>query len=148
MDVSLVEVTAENVHDVLALDVAPEQAGYVAANARSIAEAHFEPRAWFRAIAADDEVVGFAMVYRDAAAGQFYVWRFMIDARHQGRGYGRRAMELLLDEARSDGVEVASLSVVPGDGSAVDFYRRLGFEETGDVDEGEIVMRLRLADPA
>ena len=81
--------------------MAQEQSSYVATNAKSIAEAYFEPKAWFRAIGAGDELVGFAMVYRDPAAGIFYVWRFMIDARHQGRGYARRAMALLLDEARA-----------------------------------------------
>jgi diamine N-acetyltransferase len=144
-EVTLREITAETVRDVTALAVAPEQQGYVASNANSIAEAYFEPKAWFRAIAAGDELVGFAMVYRDPEAGQFYVWRFMIDARHQRHGYGRRAMELLVEEARGDGVAEVTLSVVPGDRSAREFYARLGFEETGQVHEGEVEMRLALS---
>jgi len=139
--VELREITAETVRQVTALAVAPEQQGLVASNAVSIAEAHFEPKAWFRAVAAGDELVGFVMVYRDRAARTFYVWRFMIDAQHQGRGYGRRALELLLDEARSDGATDVTLSVVPGERSAQDFYARLGFEETGEVHGGEVVMR-------
>jgi diamine N-acetyltransferase len=144
-DVELREITAETVRVVTALRVAPEQEGYVAANAISIAEAYYEPKAWFRAVAAGEELVGFAMVYRDPLAGEFYVWRFMIDARHQGRGYGRRAMELLIDEARRDGAEHVTLSVVPGDRSARDFYAALGFEETGKVEDGEVEMRLPLS---
>jgi diamine N-acetyltransferase len=143
-DVSLRELTKDNVRDVLDLDVAADQSSYVATNAKSIAEAHFEPKAWFRAIAAGEVLVGFAMVYRDPAAGEFYVWRFMVDARHQGRGYGRRAMELLFEEARADGATEVVLSVVPGEHSALDFYRRLGFEETGKIDHGELEMRLPL----
>ena len=146
MDVALVEVTRDNVNDVLELSVAPEQVSYVATNAKSIAQAHFEPKAWFRAIAAGDELVGFAMVYRDPDAGTFYLWRFMVDARFQGRGFGRRAMELLVDEARLEGLDEMTLNVVPGDHSALEFYRRLGFEETGDVDYGELRMRLALGD--
>ena len=142
--ISLREVTKDNVREVVALEVAQEQSSYVATNAKSIAEAYFEPKAWFRAIGAGDELVGFAMVYRDPAAGTFYVWRFMIDARHQGRGYGRRAMELLLDEARADGAREITLSVVPGEHSALDFYRRLGFEETGKIEHGELELRLSL----
>ena len=84
------------------------------------------------------------MVYRDPAAGIFYVWRFMIDARHQGRGYARRAMALLLDEARADGAREITLSVVPGEHSALDFYRGLGFEETGKIEHGELELRLLL----
>lgn len=48
--VSLHEITADTVRAVCALEVSPEQRGFVAPNAVSIAEAHFEPRAWFRAI--------------------------------------------------------------------------------------------------
>jgi diamine N-acetyltransferase len=141
--VELREITGETVRQVTALAVTPEQASYVASNAVSIAQAHFEPKAWFRAVAAGDELVGFVMVYRDPGV-RFYVWRFMIDARHQGRGYGRRALELLLDEARLDGAAEMTLSVVPGEHSALDFYRRLGFIETGEVHEGEHELRLEL----
>ncbi len=144
MDVSLREVTAANVDDVLALEVAPDQAGYVATNAKSIAQAHFEPKAWFRAVAAGDELVGFVMVYRVPETPEFYIWRFMIDARHQGRGYGARALELVLDEARSDGVPEVTLSVAPGEHSALGFYRKFGFAETGEVAHGQLVMRLAL----
>ncbi len=145
-DVELREITSETVRTVTALAVAPDQTGYVASNANSIAEAYFEPKAWFRAISAGDELVGFAMVYRDPGAGEFYVWRFMVDERHQGKGYGKRAMELLVEEARSDGASAVTLSVVPGDNSARDFYVRLGFEETGTVHGGEVEMRLPLGD--
>jgi diamine N-acetyltransferase len=145
-EITLREITADTVRQVTALEVAPDQQGLVASNANSIAEAYFEPKAWFRAIAAGDELVGFAMVYRDPTASTFYVWRFMIDARHQGKGYGRRAMELLVEEARRDGAPAVTLSVVPRAGSARAFYARLGFEETGAVHEGEVEMRLVLDD--
>jgi diamine N-acetyltransferase len=143
--VELREITSETVRQVTALAVAPDQEGYVASNAISIAEAYFEPKAWFRAIAAGDELVGFAMVYRDATVGEFYVWRFMIDARHQGHGYGRRAVELLVEEARGDGAERVTLSVVPGDRSAIEFYKRLGFVETGEIHGQEIELALQLS---
>ena len=147
LEVTLRTITSETVRAVTALAVAPEQEAYVAPNAVSIAEAHFEPKAWFRAIAAGDELVGFVLVYRDPEEQEFYVWRLMVDARHQGRGYGRRAMELLLEEARADGASAVTLSVVPGDASALGFYRRIGFGETGEVDDGEVVMRLGLGSP-
>jgi diamine N-acetyltransferase len=144
MDVSLREVTRENLFDVLALAVAPEQEAYVSANAKSIAEAHFEPKAWFRAIAGDDELVGFVMVYRDPAEREFYIWRFMVDTRFQGRGYGRRAAELLLQEARADGADEVTLNVRPGEHSALVFWQKLGFEETGEIHQGQLLLRLSL----
>ena len=35
-------------------------------------------------------------------------------------------------------------SVVPGEGSPLGFYEGLGFVPTGEIDEGESVMRLKL----
>jgi diamine N-acetyltransferase len=125
------------------LAVEPEQEPFVATNARSIAEAHFEPHAWFRAVYAGDAPVGFVMAYRDPPE-TFWVWRFMIDAAHQGKGYGRRALELLVDEARKDGVGEVKLSYHPGERSPHEFYTRFGFVDTGEFEEGEIVMRLAL----
>lgn len=127
----------------LDLAVRPEQEPYVATNARSIAEAHFEPRAWFRAVYADEVPVGFVMAYRDPPK-TFWVWRFMIAAAHQSKGYGRRALELLVEEARKDSVDEVRLSFHPGEHSPQDFYTRFGFEDTGELEGGEIVMRLAL----
>ena len=146
-EVTLREITADTVRQVTALEVGPEQHGLVASNANSIAQAYFEPKAWFRAVAAGDDLVGFVMVYRDPEAKTFYVWRFMIDARHQGKGYGRRAMELVLEEARRDGASEVTLSVVPGDHSALGFYSKLGFADTGKVHGSEVEMALTLVPP-
>ena len=132
--VELREITRDSLRAVLDLAVAPEQEPYVATNARSIAEAHFEPRAWFRAVYADDDPVGFVMAFRDPPK-EFWVWRFMIDAGHQGKGYGRRALELLLGEARQDSLEEVKLSYHPGEHSPHAFYAGLGFVDTGEVEE-------------
>jgi diamine N-acetyltransferase len=144
-ETSLREITKETVRLVTALDVGPDQDGLVAPNSVSIAEAHFEPKAWFRAIYHGDEPAGFAMVWRDPAERVFYIWRFMVDARFQGKGVGRRALELLLEEARADGVEEVTLSVVPGPHSAIEFYERCGFATTGEMHGGEAEMKLTLA---
>jgi diamine N-acetyltransferase len=144
-DTTLREITKKTVRSITALDVGPDQQGLVAPNAISIAEAYFEPKAWFRAIYFGEEPAGFAMVHRDPDEREFYIWRFMVDARFQGRGVGGRALELLLDQARADGVDEVTLSVVPGDRSAMGFYEKYGFEATGVVEHGEAEMRLRLA---
>jgi diamine N-acetyltransferase len=36
-------------------------------------------------------------------------------------------------------------SWVPGERGPEEFYRKLGFERTGEVEDGEVVARLRLA---
>lgn len=143
--VTLREVTAETVRAVCALEVAPEQRGFVAPNAISIAQAHFEPKAWFRAVYAGDEPVGFAMLYEDVEKEEYFLWRFMIAAEHQGKGYGRRALDLVVERVLSlPGASELLTSYVPGEAGPKDFYLRYGFVETGEVDEGEHVIRLEL----
>ncbi len=143
--VELVAVTRESVRAICRLAVAPDQRGFVAPNAISFAEALFEPKAWHRAIHADGVPVGFVMVYEDPAASTYFLWRFMIDARHQGRGYGARAIELLVGHVRTrPGATELKTSWVPGSGGPEPFYLRIGFEPTGEIDEGEVVARLAL----
>lgn len=143
--VTLREITAETVRAICQLEVAPEQHGYVAPNAVSIAQAHFAPKAWFRAVYADDVPVGFVMLSVDAEAGEYYLWRFMIAAEHQGKGYGRRALDLTVAYVRGlpRATELLS-SFVPGEAGPRAFYLGYGFEETGAVEDGEHVIRLVL----
>lgn len=143
--VSLREITAETVRRICALEVAESQRAFVAPNAISIAQAHFEPRAWFRAIYAGEEPVGFAMLEIDLDKHSYYLWRFMIDHRQQGKGFGKRALELVVEHVRALPEATAlELSYHPGPGEPAPFYARLGFEETGRIEEGERVMRLTL----
>ena len=150
--VTLREVTGATVRAVCALEVAPDQRGLVAPNAFSIAQAYFEAAAWFRAIHAGDTPVGFVMLHDPTRTpapedpATCLLWRFMIDARHQRRGYGAAAIAQLIDHARTlQGVTAFGLSFVPAANSARDFYARFGFRETGAIDDGEVVMKLALA---
>jgi diamine N-acetyltransferase len=144
-DVALLEVTGSTVRSICLLQVAPSQRRFVAPNAVSFAEAMFEPKAWFRAITADDVPVGFAMLSIDEPEPEYYLWRFMIDERYQGRGYGRAAIALVIDHVRTlPRATELLVSWVPMDGGPEPFYLGLGFEPTGELDEDEIVARIRL----
>jgi diamine N-acetyltransferase len=144
-EVTLREITAETVRAICRLAVRPEQRGYVADNAVSIAQAHFEPKAWFRAVYADDTPVGFVMLKEDVANEEYFLWRFMIDGDLQGKGYGRRALDLVVERVRGlPGARELVSSFVPGEHGPCNFYIRYGFIETGEVDGGEHVIRLAL----
>lgn len=152
--VTLQEISADTVRAVCRLETAPEQRGNVAPNAVSIAQAHFAPEAWFRAVAADGELVGFVMLsdpsLRPGAPTEdqpfVQLWRFMIDARHQGRGIGRAALALVVAELRVRHPALRRLftSTVPGPHTPKAFYESLGFVANGDWDEGEEVLVLDL----
>lgn len=145
--VELREVTGTNVREICALQVAPDQRGFVAPNAVSFAEAMFEPKAWFRAIYADDTPVGFVMLSDDPNPDEpeYYLWRLMIGEGFQARGYGRRVIEPLVEHVRGrPGATELAVSWVPGPDGPESFYLGLGFQLTGEVDDGEVAARLAL----
>jgi diamine N-acetyltransferase len=143
---SLREVSKETLRSILKLDVKDTQKKYVAPNSYSIAEAYFEPKAWFRAIYADETPVGFLMLYDDPEKANYFLWRFMIDMRYQKLGFARRALELLIQHVKTrPHATKLDVSCVPdGDESPCPFYQKMGFVPTGEVDNGEVVMSLKL----
>lgn len=144
MTVELREITAETVRTICGLDVAEEQRGNVAPVAVSIAQAHFEPRATFRAIYAGDDPVGF-ILWRDDKPGTAYLWRFMIDRQHQGKGYGRDALEQVFAMLTTRGITTLSASVVRGEHGPLGFYLSIGFIEANEVtSSGEWLLRKSL----
>ena len=150
-EVSLREIHAETLFGVLKLDVSPSQRQFVAPNSVSIAQAHFSPEAWFRGIYAGEVPVGFVMLADsaqlsgDAYKEDYYLWRFMIDQRYQGMGFGRRALDLVVEHVRGrPNAQSLGTSTVPGEGSPRPFYEKYGFVATGEVDDGEEVLRLSL----
>lgn len=143
--VTLQEVTAETVRAITDLRVLPGQEKFVASNAVSIAQAFFEPKAWFRAVYADETPVGFVMLYEDTDKPEYYLWRFMIDGRYQHLGFGEQALKLLIDHVRSrPGARELLLSYFPAEGSPEGFYARQGFTNTGKLHGDEKEMRLAL----
>jgi diamine N-acetyltransferase len=140
--VTLREVTKESLREVLRLKVGAAQERFVAPNAVSIAQAYFDRDiAWFRAIYAEDTPVGFLMLEDHPAEGKYHLWRFMVDERYQGRGFGARAIGLLAEHVRGrPGAANLTTSCVPGDGSPGPFYERQGFTYTGEQDGIELMM--------
>lgn len=88
LEVTLRNITKDNLWDVLRLKVKPQQEKFVASNAISLAEAHFEAELpWFRAIYAGETAVGFLMLEYDES---YNLWRLMLDAQHQGAGMAKK----------------------------------------------------------
>ena len=145
--VSLREINAETLGAIIRLSdtLSPAQKHMVATNAVSVAQAHFSPYAWFRAIYAGDTPVGFAMVYigpEDDADPKsktvYFLWRFMIGGLYQGMGFGRRALELIIEEVKRRGARRLGVSCGEGEGSPEGFYRSLGFKRDGHMYGDEV----------
>lgn len=145
-DVTLREITNETLRPILKLDVKPEQKNYVAPNAVSIAEAYFNrDEAWFRGIYAGDEPVGFVMLSLLPHKADYWIWRYMIDARYQGKGYGKAAIRHVIEFVRTQpGAKKLFLSHVKGNDATAAFYTSVGFRHTGEEEDGELVMAIDL----
>jgi diamine N-acetyltransferase len=154
--VHLREITPANRAAVEALAVDDEQCRYVASVADSLVEAAQTPdaRPWYRALYDADTPVGFVMISDGITVsnpeylGPYYLWRLLIDRKHQHRGYGATAVRLVVDHLRGrPDARVLLTSVVPGPDSPLGFYLQQGFRRTGQVHEGETVLALDLEDP-
>jgi diamine N-acetyltransferase len=77
--------------------------------------------------------------------GPWFLWKLLIDARHQGRGYGSQVVRQVAGLVRAEGATELLTSYVPEDGGPAAFYERLGFVPTGQLDRnGEVIARLVL----
>jgi diamine N-acetyltransferase len=141
-EVALEVITAKTVLAIMGLDVSPSQRAYVASNSVSIAEAHFNPGGWFRAIYAEGIPVGFVMLFDSTVPGavatdpveptDMVLWRLMIDHRYQRQGLGRRTLDAVRRHIKSLGRFNRLLSsYIPGPGTPKGFYLSYGFTETG-----------------
>lgn len=153
--ITLREITADNAEAVLSLRTTPAQERFVSSVADSLAEAAVQPQGnpWFRAVYADEQPVGFVMLSWDVEPsppeinGPWFLWKLLIDHRHQGRGHGREVVRQVVELVRAQGATELLTSHVPGEGGPAGFYARLGFVPRGDVDpDGEIILRLPVHD--
>jgi len=145
--VELRKITESNYNECLGLKVTDVQNNYVASNCYSLAQAWvYYETAYPFAIYADDEMVGFVMMGYFKKEGVYSVWRLMIDKRYQGKGYGRKALQLAITYLKEEySVNEIFLSFVPENSVAESLYSSVGFERTGEIDDGEIVMCLKVS---
>jgi diamine N-acetyltransferase len=141
--VSLRPISRDNFDAVYQLRLADDQKTFVEANMVSIAEAYVRPTFYPLAIYADATVVGFTMYGYEDPPGRWSILQLMIDLRHQRKGHGRRAMQLLIPMMlERHEMEEITLTYAHGNDVAARLYRGLGFVELGQDDDGATMMRL------
>jgi diamine N-acetyltransferase len=141
--INLREINIENFWDVIELKVHENQEEYVLENSISIAQSKVQPECIPMAINEDNIPVGFLMYCIDRDDGNYWIYRFMIDKKFQKRGYGKKAMEILLHEIRKDkNHNKIILDVKKESVEAVNLYKNFGFEFTGKVYGSSHVMEL------
>lgn len=139
----LKEIDRNNFFDVIKLKVANEQNKFVATNVFSLAQAKAFPECECMAIYNDDVLVGFTMYCMDHEDQEYWIYRLMIDSKYQSKGYGKTAMELVIERIKEDlEHRVIYISFEPENVLAQQLYEKLGFREDGRVIDGEVVYKL------
>ena len=143
--ISVNPVSREDYDCIRSLRVSEDQSSFVASNEDSLDEAEDNPACVPLIIRAEGEPVGFAMYALDEDDGNYWIYRLMIDARAQGRGYGRAAlMQIIRTIAEHPDCSCVVLGVKPENERARRLYENVGFRITGDVIDGEVVMKYEL----
>lgn len=140
-------ITEENFDAILRMR-RPEGEGFVASNAYSLAQAwlYRENEDVFPcAIYHEDTPVGFLLLEEDAQERKLMLWRIMFPPEQENKGYGTAAVRLLISLARESGrYNELYLDCSEKNAAAMHIYRKLGFQPTGDINHGDLEMRLTL----
>lgn len=141
--ISFTEIDRDNFFNVIKLNVTEEQKSFIATNLFSIAQAKAFPECIALAIYDDDVLIGFTMYCIDFEDHEYWIYRLMIDAKYQLKGYGRATMQKLINIIKEDKQHhVIYISFEPNNLGAKHLYETLGFKADGRVIDGEIVYKL------
>lgn len=148
----LKELSQENLFDVIKLwdTLDDKQKRCVAHNAVSVAQAYVNPQAWPRAIYEDDVLVGFVMLslhdtdIPESDQPSYMLWRYMVAKPYQGKGIGKKVLDLLCEKAKNDGQKYLYTSCMMEDQMPYQFYMSYGFTDTHERDGEEEILKMRI----
>jgi diamine N-acetyltransferase len=149
--IELAEIDDDNLAAVQAVTVSDRQRYFVGTVREALEEAADCPEGnpWYLAVLVDGTVVGFVMLSWNVEPdppeiiGPWFLWKLIVDQRHQGRGIGAAVVQAVVAIVSAEGASELVTSFVSAEDGPVGFYARLGFLPTDDVDaEGETIVRL------
>ena len=140
--IRLEKINADNYRQCLDLKVSEEQQYFVSSNVDSLAKAYvFYDRVTPFAIYNDNLMVGFMLIRFNEELNNYFIWQLMIDEKHQGKGYGKQAMNLAIEWMKKDNrCHEIVLTYIAGNEQAKKMYTQLGFEPMGETLDGEVDM--------
>jgi len=158
--ITLKPITVDNFEDCLGLAVAEQQRAFIASNAYSLSEAYaltnhelYVPMPY--GVYHNDTIVGFCLVvYQpidekdpDDDENVYYLSRIMIDKRYQGRGYGKAALQKVVEVIKTfpHGPATAIVLASNPNNQPASLFQAFGFKEMGITNsEGDNYLRLDL----
>ena len=149
MDVRLIQINEDNFIDAFNLKLEEEQELFVSHPIRSLAQAYvYYKQCTPFGIYDGDKIVGYVMVIYDYDIPEYDIWHMMIDKSEQGKGYGKIALQKVIDYIRekpfgnSDSI---ALTCNKRNQVALKIYKEAGFEPTGNSDGDEIELAIQLS---
>ena len=145
--VTLRDLTLDNRKDSTRYTLDENQQGNLASNIETIAESKFADHHRLRAIYLGDRLVGLlAYTHEDDPTDEklFWIFRLMVDKNYQRQGIGRAAMQLAIAEIAELGASRIRTMHKPTNRAAASLYRSIGFREIGFLDDGDVLLEMRL----
>ena len=140
-------ITEENFDAVIRMK-RPEGEHFVASNAYSLAQAWLYREnndVYPFVIYNDDEPVGFMMLDEDLEERCLVIWRILFPVEHQNKGFGTVAIKKIVELAKESGkYDYMVMDYAPDNKIAEHVYTKIGFRPTGEISNGEIVLRMEL----
>lgn len=141
--IQIQEITKQNWFDCTQLTITQENGkSFIVPIVYSLAESKFEEHLKPVAIYNQDELVGFSMYCQDPDDLRFWIYVFMIDEKHQGKGYGKQGLCKLLEWIRREhDCNEIIIGYKPDNFKAEYLYISAGFRKTGNIINGETIMK-------
>ena len=138
--INLVDVTEENWLDIVRLSVSDEQQAFLDKPIGIIARGYVYRNCNARVIgiAENDQIIGVALVRDlDEEPACYDLQQFMIDRHFQNKGYGTEALKQIIEILKKDGkYNCVEVCVNKADAPALKLYEKVGFVDTGYIDDG------------
>lgn len=145
MKISLRNIDKNNWEECIKLSVSDHQRSFVATNAYSLVQAHYEENLFPMGIYREDTLVGFLMYDYDNDDDMWGMCRLMVDSKYQNQGIGEASILKLFDIILEKYGHVDFYtSVDPDNVIAIKLYEKLGFINTNKIIEDELLLTTKL----
>ncbi|UOB81823.1 GNAT family N-acetyltransferase (plasmid) [Bacillus sp. ZJS3] len=131
-EIYLQPIDKSNWEEAIRLSVKEEQQTLIASNLYSIAEVQFLDNFYAKGIYLDEKMIGFTMFGIDSDDNNYWIYRLMIDKKFQGKGIGKQAIHLVIDEIRRNNnanISIIMIGYAPENLTAKFVYKKAGFIE-------------------
>ena len=149
MELRLEKITADNWRTATFLTTDPERKipldeQWIANNAFSLLQCCYDPDWDCRLLMDGETAVGFVFYGLDRDTDHYLLCRYMIDVRHQNKGYGKAFLPMVVELIRNQyGCRDVYTSVHDDNAHALHLYTTFGFQRTEEMDADERVYVLR-----